>query len=403
MAARWIGDCVENHGGCCPDAAERPCLPRRVLDVGAGPNDEIRLVETSNCHQGRYTCLSHCWGRNHPPLKTTRDYLASHLRGIPWRDIPATFRDAIRFTRHLGVRYLWIDSLCIIQDDEDDWARESGDMCRTYQNSYVTVAATSASDADGGLFLSRKNRLGIVEVAGVTSASQRFRVYGHKQYLHPDSVDTESWLGGRCWPLVRRGWVLQERLLSPRTVHFCSQELVWECWRERKCECNGPFAPKYLKSVHRRVLQQSSNNDGPAPSFALARHWQELVEVYSAMDLSFGSDKLPALSGLASQVAGIKRPGTRYLAGLWSDSLETDLLWITPSATETRQPGATSDQTWRAPSWSWVSLEGTAVVFPLSTAYCADIDQQTHSGGIRQTFYTDLDIGGAFFHVEIAS
>jgi hypothetical protein len=348
--ARRIESCLSSHR--CGSIGESR-LPTRIIDVGSGP-DEVRLIQNSRC-AGKYICLSHCWG-THQPLRTTTQNLLEHLVSLPWQSIPRTYQDAIRFTRFLGVRYLWIDSLCIVQDDPSDWARESASMYNIYEDSYLTIAATSAADATKGLFIQHERDSLVLDITGTTSAKIPFRVIGLESLWHPDfHIDLDRDLV--LWPLLFRAWVFQERSLSPRVIHFNQYELIWECREERLCECGDRDGD--LAEMGKRERIQD------CPSDKLISKWHDLVESYSILNISFATDKLPALSGLA-QLMAKRRPDAQYLAGLWSDSLEIDLLWLSKHGQDDAKYRYSS--VWRAPSWSWAAIDAGAV-FPDSQYY----------------------------------
>lgn len=143
--------CRETIGGSTLDKTEKPILPTRVIDIGPpGSRINPRLVCT-NGSRGDYVALSHCWGKSQP-IKTTKDTLQHHLEGIPWAEFPKTFQHAMRFTREIGLRYLWIDSLCIVQGDREEWLRVSEMMGSAYERAHLVVAAADASDSSGGCF-----------------------------------------------------------------------------------------------------------------------------------------------------------------------------------------------------------------------------------------------------------
>jgi hypothetical protein len=195
-------------------------------------------------------CLSHCWGLK-PQLITTKKTLSDYEKEVSWGVLPATFRDAITVSRRLGIRYIWIDSLCIIQDSPADWARESAKMADIYANSYLTIAAASSKDGAGGLYLEDQRQKG-VSLTGTTSLGSTYTV--RVQYSipahtlvddatpkgviqHPISVSSSiNDIGGtrEVFPLLTRGWVFQERLLSPRFLQFGRHELLWDCRRSSK-------------------------------------------------------------------------------------------------------------------------------------------------------------------------
>jgi hypothetical protein len=150
QAQEWLQSCRGTHNMC--NRSTSPALPRRVIDVRPfSSKDSIRLLETQN-QRGNYLCLSHCWGQTAVPLMTTSKTISKWKDEIPWKLIPKTFQDAIAFVRLLGERYIWIDSLCIIQDDSEDWLTESAKMADVYHGSYLTLAATKSKDSHGGCF-----------------------------------------------------------------------------------------------------------------------------------------------------------------------------------------------------------------------------------------------------------
>lgn len=155
LAQSWIKDCEMTHGQC--GSGRDVSLPKRCLDLkptSIPDGSAIQLVETHGS-TGTYACLSHCWGKD-KLITTTSQTIASHLSGIPLAVLPKTFGDAVTLTRNLGLRYLWIDSLCIIQDSREDWQIESSKMADIYHNSFLTIAAISSPDSRGGCFCPEK-------------------------------------------------------------------------------------------------------------------------------------------------------------------------------------------------------------------------------------------------------
>jgi hypothetical protein len=149
MLKHWLQQCQCHHRGCNRKTA--PKLPTRLINVGTYPSDVVYLINTDKKTAEPYTTLSHCWGRiNHLP-KTTKRNIEEHIQGIPLENLPQTFKDAVLVTRELGLKYLWIDSLCIIQGDEEDWDAESSRMAETYENGLLNLAASRSSDSNGGL------------------------------------------------------------------------------------------------------------------------------------------------------------------------------------------------------------------------------------------------------------
>ncbi|KAI1128444.1 HET-domain-containing protein [Nemania abortiva] len=368
-ALQWIDDCTAHHR--CGSPALPATLPTRVVDTGLF-GGAIRLVDGAS-KTGRYVCLSHCWGQE-PPLMTTSQTLQSHMNEIGWDSIPATFQDAIRIARRLGVQYIWIDSLCIIQDSVQDWENESSRMADIYRNSYVTIAGASSKDNRGGLDLNKPRQTGAT-LKGTTSSGKPYSIRVQcsirpHSYIddtripkdgirHPivltTSIRDDFGKVFGVFPLLTRGWVFQERLLSPRFLQFGKDELLWDCKESMVCECGQrrPDLPYNQVAIR--------DKDGK-----LASHkWRKIIEFYSSLNLTYPQDKLPALSGLAKQMQE-QKPSVTYLAGLWSDSLDLDLLWIPYGPDDQR------NDEYIAPSWSWAQV-GRRIIYP--SVWRADEEQ----------------------------
>ena len=237
-ALQWISDkiiqCNSEHDECIRNSDT--LLPKRLLDVGEPQGSEagvpdgvnIRLVETRNEYVD-YICLSHCWGVGFV-FKTTKENVDERIQVIKFSDLPKTFQDAVEITRKLGKRYLWIDSLCIIQNDSEDWQSEGLRMHETYGNAYLTIAASKTRGPDEGLFSkSPHHKLGDFTFTLNEGESHVMKV--RRKVQHFNSADG--------FPLLRRAWVFQERILSRRVLHFGPQELLWECMVREDCECGG--------------------------------------------------------------------------------------------------------------------------------------------------------------------
>lgn len=216
----WVNDCVENHARCRENF--RPYCPTRLLDlVRFWSSGDIVLVERVEHAEEYipYTALSHCWGTPPSrPLITTLANLASRKERIPFDELPLTFKDAVTTTRKLKIPYLWIDSLCIIQDSPSDWEREAGKMALVYAGSICTLSALGAHNSHGGFFRLVEKERDFVYRYDLNLGSQRIRVF---------PCEPNDWL--LDGPLMERAWTLQERELSNRILHFPRDELLWEC------------------------------------------------------------------------------------------------------------------------------------------------------------------------------
>ncbi|KAK8127295.1 HET domain-containing protein [Apiospora sp. TS-2023a] len=326
-ARDWIRLCDTTHDAC--RANETTKLPKRVLDCVEIVKDGepgIRLIEDQDI-SAPYACLSHCWGKTPMPVLTKTGTLSDNLDFIAWSSLPKTFRDAVTITLELGLRYIWIDSLCIIQDSDTDWQTESSKMADIYRNGYITIAAVSSPDSKGGCFPS--NPIGDICLDLPLKD-------GLIAKLAVREKSTEDL--ARQKPLLTRAWVYQERMLSRRTLLCHHRELQFECRTQSICQCgNSKMAPHMDPRLEAQLRAKREHNK--TFDFSRTRQsWHNAVATYSTLRITKGSDKSPALSACASNPA----PGRgRYLAGLWEQTLAENLLWVTEPTkrTETEASG----------------------------------------------------------------
>jgi hypothetical protein len=382
-AAEWAKDqimqCKELHKGC--NYQQESPLPDRVLAIGhtgfGSPTSEdwlespVRLLETSG-EQSAYATLSHRWGE-HQPIRLLLSNVEEFKNNIPWSALPKTFQDAIVFARRLEIPYIWIDSLCIIQDSKVDWSIQSGKMAGIYEYSTITLAATVATGGTAGCFIqpspemigfitSGQSKLYLQNNSNSEETSRQLRtsssnnpavfIRGLPSHTVPGFATNQDFL----LPLLQRGWVYQERLLSPRILHFGSHDLSFECNSDIHCYCDNerrvisqriPTAwarPPKEMHAHRLLAEKDAYESG--------MRWMKIVEEYTSLDLTFGTDKLPAIAGVAKQFRRCLS-NTRYLAGLWEECLVDLLLWE-----RNRRIPHTGVRVADAPSWSWVSVPG---------------------------------------------
>ncbi|KAM5512221.1 Heterokaryon incompatibility [Fusarium oxysporum f. sp. vasinfectum] len=336
-----------------------PRLPTRLLHCQSsakpGGDPTVKLVKTVGFDVStRYIALSHRWGAVQPLmlLESLRD---TFFKNIPFDTIPPTFQDAIRLANALEVEYIWIDSLCIIQDSKDDWQTEATHMASVYSLAYVTISATAAQDSAAGL---REQ---------------------HSMLKHPCEI-IPSWTGFEnqippvpvrivnrsafcdavlAQPLFRRGWVFQEWILSPRTIHVARDQLWWTSASDMT---SGGFAANetcegFDFDVHREYIHTMA----PGTIYSMESQseeslqlvWHTLLQEYMSRSLTFESDRLVAFAGIASfYQSHAKIKANSYLAGIWRHVLLQDLLWTISEGRKVSPP-----QNYRAPSWSWASVE----------------------------------------------
>ncbi|KAL2367693.1 hypothetical protein RJZ57_007938 [Blastomyces gilchristii] len=376
----WLASCIVTHyvPECFCDSLDNPPLPTRVVDVGLDENS-VKLIEPKGTIRAKYICLSHCWGLAQI-ITTTKSTLAEHKRRIPWACLSKTFRDAIALTRALGIKYIWIDSLCIIQDDARDWDVESANMAAIYTNGHLTIAATMSANGAGGLFRDTPD----FEVSGKTPPSgksgkrEAYRLFFREHIDHHIDMEittSDIFTGNPTathYPLLTRAWVYQERMLSTRILHFGRYELFFECRSSIFCECNdiefhgsSPEVPIALfKIEHAEALGDYTSSWAADEKFRHAVRyqgaslWRTMVGCYTALLLTKAKDRLPAISGIAKDLAA--RRQSRYLAGVWEESINDDLIWSVHMRSR-HQKGRPYPR--NAPTWSWASTESYVLYY----------------------------------------
>jgi hypothetical protein len=365
--AEWLAACNSSHMRC--GTTVEPPLPSRLLFIEKGSSGPVVFLTETAGMRGRYFCLSHRWGSAQPLRLTKQNLVAYKKFGIPWESMPQTFKDAAILVLELGFNFLWIDSLCIIQDDDKDWKQEAASMGSIYQNSYLTIAATKCHGSDESLFTEINPVYKAIEVTKAGNAPILFR----KRLEHPDALDyAYCSLFEEDFPLLTRGWVYQERLLSPRMIHFATNELVWECLEESWCECSRPFEQgagnqqRSEKSRHSDLFDEIEYVD-------VCEEWHKIVEKYTTHHLTFKKDTLPALSAVAKRLgATFNFTLGMYLGGLWEGTLAYDFMWVNRLSWDLEQPEEVRPRQHPrpAPTWSWASIED-------EVDWSADDDQDT--------------------------
>lgn len=357
----WDKNCLVNHLQ-CGKISDFTFLPTRMLEIKDVSNPTTcTLVLREEVPLGsRYNALSYCWGtaKKQGRMCLSQSTFNTIRTGLPLGSLPKTYVDAIRVTARLGIQYIWIDALCIIQDSPYDWRFEASTMQAVYRNSYLTISAVAGAHDDCGLFYPRdpvKMQPTVVKIAYTFYDKPKLFVHD-KEY----GVERRSWEVGKV--TTSRGWCLQERLLAPRVLHFGAQQLFWECYEQHACESIPGSTSYSLDSVVERTRLWKRLFGEPygvttGDSYQdLFVEWYDLLSSYSHCQLTYASDKLVAISGLANDMKAALntcRPGIHhtYLAGLWAEDLRFSLCWLLQGIG--RRPAA-----YRAPSWSPMSLDG---------------------------------------------
>lgn len=437
----WLSDCDTAHR-CMP--RDTP-LPTRILDVGVTGQNFISLVDGGG-RIAPFLALSHRWGVSHR-ITLTKATIGQFMDSIALSSIPKTFNDAVQIARTLNIRYLWIDSLCIIQDDPQDWEQEAARMAGVYANAYLTIAASFSEDDSSGCFPPWSLRSTLDGVSADVQSHAMPPIYAYAAPLlspnsqpggDPNSVAymaksqyvlmaygptnstaeitiSKEWMAsslkskpslyciphfGRPFdepgiqPLASRGWTLQERYLSPRTLHFCPAQMYWECMACQVAEDGSRITPRdnnLARLISSQLIPWNTHGLGSVTGISLIEGypptgggspagrwdggWLALIKDYTSRKLTVQNDKLPALSGLASRLADMT--GDEYLAGLWKGHIIEDLFWRVQARVEQRiqVPGGFEHvigrtlcvpkrpSQYRAPSWSWASLDDASIIF----------------------------------------
>ena len=332
-------------------------LPTRLIDVGISASEpKLRVIESRDISpHTQYLTLSHCWGK-FPPSKLLTDNYETFKKEIPTVELPKTFLDSISLTRRLGLRYIWIDAWCILQDSKADWKHEARIMGQVYSNSYLNIAASASSDGQGGLFR-RRDPLAAASCIIKPSWPQ----WSHNPLVCYNKVGTHSELYRSV--LNERAWVLQERLLASRAVNFTQKEIWWTCRTITASESYPNGYPMEDNLNKWNLWKEGALVHGDAESGKLCLVWDKIVLEYTRRKLTYESDKLVALSGLAKEVnreygGVISGRGVDYLAGIWSTAFTRGLLWSTKGVEAQPDHRPRRPKDYRAPSWSWASIEG---------------------------------------------
>ncbi|CAH0024429.1 unnamed protein product [Clonostachys rhizophaga] len=342
----WATNLLENldHTSARQEDSDHGFLPTRLLDIGETGTPNPRLVSTAK-ETGTisYCALSYCWGAL-PQLTTTKSTFQQYsLQGIPLHELTKVFKDAIEVCHTFGIRYLWIDALCIIQDDPIDWERETTMMHRVYRNSYFTICALS-SDSTHTSFLQRKqhrldlNFLSLLdsEISGkLTLEFQRLPHQGAVPFLYRNDL-----LGDTTWST--RGWTFQEDEMSKAALYFTNSRLFLRTGNQYFTE-DGWSSASFSFTL--RIRPTLSN-------------WYSKILRFRKKKFANAEDVFPSLSGIVREY--ISHHDDVYVAGHWKRDFLRGLLWhsVTYELEEGRETllrNLSFPRLYIAPSWSYLS------------------------------------------------
>ncbi|KAF8856564.1 HET-domain-containing protein [Acephala macrosclerotiorum] len=350
----WLDECIQKHPESLLDV-ELPHLPTRVLDVGIPENKCVKLFEPPSDMRQHYLTLSYCWGTQRF-LTTTTANIEAHKVKLDFPTLPQTFQDAIITTRNLGFRYIWIDALCIIQDSNEDKAKEINRMGDIYNDSFLTIGVVAATRVADGFLKPKPQKAVMLPYRCPDGTMGSVRVA-------PQKV-VDLWQES----LYTRGWCLQENLLSRRLLLYTDTEVIWQCESAPMRRVDTAHVsylydlPKLRQSPFRRlpadVLRTAPENKGgevdPAMEVEHYNIWTSIVANYTRRRLTVGADRLPALGGIAQKFS--KAWSDEYFAGHWKRQFIASLSWRrSRQISDERFPPVLE---YRAPSWSWASIDG---------------------------------------------
>jgi len=323
-ARAWFEKCQKEHVQCSlpPEVIQ---LPTRVLDLA---DTHPRLL-VSNGKLGSYAALSYTWGLQ-DNFTTKRENLKAFQNQLPSSQIPTTIRDAIQVAHNLGLRYLWVDALCIVQDDPLDWEREAGRMAQVYGNADLVIAACSASGSHQGfLHQIRRHPQGSVFSYNERDPSNPYCIkYG---------MGSQNQLSLDEGPLAKRAWAYQERVLARRYLCYSPEELSWHCNGIETCECSydKPSSEHSLIDSNRTAwMKLAKDNEANIACLTseekstadIYETWMaRIVPAYTKRALTKESDRLIAISAVATRLG--QRLQDKLNFGLWQGQMVQQLGW----------------------------------------------------------------------------
>ncbi|KAK0672651.1 heterokaryon incompatibility protein-domain-containing protein [Cercophora samala] len=358
-ARRYLEDCSANHTKCREFNLKH--MPTRLLEVSPYPNSStpgeppfvVRLV--TNPAPAPYATLSYCWGGDQPG-KTTKKNIAAYSRNIPLDALPLTIIDALTVTHGIGMKYLWVDALCIIQDSDQDKMNEISNMHLIYRGAFLTVAAGVAGTSLDGFLRPRVHDRGYVLNVRVDSTDGKEK----EEIRQVIAIPVRSRRDQEMLPLYTRAWTFQEGQLSTRVLAYGNRGMVFCCLEGRHTDGGHEQPIETLRSVEDAIGASFKNLDPGNQSLIGVRHplaWGVIVEAYTSRELTVGDDKLLAVMAIAEEYKRTNKGVGEYLAGLWRGDMLFQLLWAGHKASDVKTKFKRPEK-YRAPSWSWASLDG---------------------------------------------
>ncbi|KAJ4311803.1 hypothetical protein N0V84_010257 [Fusarium piperis] len=331
-----VTNCMRNHK--CGGDGPLPVLPDRIIWIEANNFTRIQLVEPTDI-RAKYIALSYCWGPTGPDTYLTNaSTLEARKTGIQFQDLPPLFQDVVNCSRSLGIEYVWIDRLCIVQGQDEDFKRQAAKMHRIYGNATLTIAAASAASENDRILVQRDIKgqsfnLNL-NIHGIGSLR-----LGARRRTHP--LGTED-RGGDYGKISTRAWIWQERLLSGRMIFYTPSALKFECNHHSIWEGSAPNVIGHSWSAQLNNISHTS--------------WTSLVEEYMSRDITRQSDRLPAMESVMKRIS--QSQGWSPLWGMWANMLVESLGWQSKASERSGMIMCRTNPGNYAPSWSWASVDG---------------------------------------------
>ncbi|KAF7562142.1 hypothetical protein G7046_g1984 [Stylonectria norvegica] len=399
LAKSWLDECLKSHQSCAPAQSE---MPRRLLEISTS---SIRLLEYQYPDARNFAALSYSWGPT-GNLKTLRSNIESHINGILIETLPRTLADAVHASRALGLQHIWIDSLCIVQDDPDDWESQIPLMSSIYSGATVVIAAQASSSVHDGCL-----QFGPASNAPLTRTEVAVKVNGAPRkvklsiqeentiYHHLPGHHSSRPVGDNdvLLPLSARAWAFQERFLASRILFCTASEFSWQCSAHTRCECDSEprisvanLYGDYLDTGQLATIVHTERESPSAPLKKLGL-WCDIVQQFSSRELSVWTDRLPAIQGIVEALSK-SLPDTfkidDYLFGIWRPFLLRSLSWHRNTLGPAFPTAAPALVTY-GPSWSWVgcpaavdyySQEWDAEAITLTEIISVDVEHSSSMG-----------------------
>lgn len=353
-------DCINECVKTCHHKIFSHSLPTRLIYVGDRNGNKFgnpRLVTTTgpgasmnyfSTNFPKYAILSYCWGDSATStLKTKQANLDDHLKGIQLEDMAPVCRDAVLVARAIGIEWLWIDALCILQDDREDWEQEASRMAEAYNNALLTIIPLR-SHSSSETFLGQRESIDHVDISFKSVVNPTIEgAYTARNRLSTSSDVFDSYefdLSASKW--YSRGWTLQEATMSSRLLCFGESGIYFECNSMTQRD-NGSLKPYCYNWTGDWIHEEN-----------LLEVWYRRMEAYSGRFLTFKKDILPAVSAIASIIANMT--GDEYICGLWRSDLASGLIWNIAGTFrkldyEEHMAQISSAEVYVGPSWSWTN------------------------------------------------